>query len=44
MDEIEASKITIGQLFQKFWFRIPEYQRSYVWGDEQIDELFDDLT
>lgn len=43
-NEIEASKINLDQLFQKFWFRIPEYQRSYVWGDEQIDELFDDLV
>ena len=42
-NKIEASKISIDQLFQTFWFRIPEYQRSYVWGDEQIDELFDDL-
>lgn len=42
-NEIEASKINLNQLFQEFWFRIPEYQRSYVWGDEQIDELFDDL-
>ena len=42
-NKIEASKISIDQLFQTFWFRIPEYQHSYVWGDEQIDELFDDL-
>jgi len=25
------------------WFRIPEYQRPYVWGREQISELLDDL-
>jgi uncharacterized protein with ParB-like and HNH nuclease domain len=23
-------------------FRVPEYQRPYAWGDQQIDELWDD--
>lgn len=26
------------------WFRIPEYQRPYVWGYEEINDLLDDLT
>ena len=42
--EIEAKKINIGKLFSEYWFRVPEYQRSYVWGKEQIDELLDDLN
>lgn len=42
--QIEASKITIGKLFEDYWFRVPEYQRSYVWGKEQLDELLDDLN
>lgn len=42
--EIQADKINISTLFSKFWFRVPEYQRSYVWGKEQIDELLDDLN
>ena len=25
-------------------FRVPEYQRPYAWGDQQIDELWADLT
>lgn len=42
--EIEAKKVKINTLFKDFWFRIPEFQRSYVWGKEQIDELLDDLN
>ncbi|WP_052444768.1 DUF262 domain-containing protein [Flammeovirga sp. OC4] len=42
--EILADKINISTLFSDFWFRVPEYQRSYVWGNEQIDELLDDLN
>ena len=26
------------------WFRIPEYQRPYVWGADEIGELLDDLA
>lgn len=26
------------------WFRIPEYQRPYVWGYDEIHDLLDDLT
>lgn len=26
------------------FYNIPEYQRPYVWGDEQINMLLDDLT
>ena len=42
-DQIESDKIVLMNLFQK-WFRIPEYQRQYVWGDDQIKNLLDDLT
>ncbi len=41
--EIETKKVNINTLFKDYWFRIPEFQRSYVWGEEQIDELLDDL-
>jgi uncharacterized protein with ParB-like and HNH nuclease domain len=26
------------------WFRIPEYQRPYVWGYDEINDLLDDLV
>ncbi|WP_417786475.1 DUF262 domain-containing protein [Tenacibaculum sp.] len=41
--EIKSSKLKLGEIFDRFWFNIPEYQRPYVWGEEQIDLLFDDL-
>lgn len=43
MSTIEGEKITLNTLFDNFWFNIPEYQRPYVWKDEQIDDLLDDL-
>lgn len=42
-DQIESDKIVLMNLFQK-WFRVPEYQRQYVWGDDHIKILLDDLT
>ncbi|MHA1270700.1 MAG: DUF262 domain-containing protein [Candidatus Helarchaeota archaeon] len=44
MTEIKGSKIKLNDLFKRFWFNIPEYQRHYVWQDDQINDLLDDLT
>ncbi len=41
--EIRSEKILIKDIF-KMWFRIPEYQRPYVWSYEEIHDLLDDLT
>ena len=41
--DIETKKVNINKLFADYWFRVPEYQRSYVWGQDEIDELLDDL-
>lgn len=41
--EIETKKVNINKLFTDFWFRVPEYQRSYKWGAEEIDDLLDDI-
>jgi len=40
--EIDSGKLFIKDLFQK-WYRIPEYQRPYVWGTDQIVELLEDI-
>lgn len=40
---IESEKLYVGEVFGK-WFRIPEYQRPYVWGKDQIAELLQDLN
>ena len=44
MTKIKGSKIKLNDLFKRFWFNIPEYQRHYVWQDDQINDLLDDLT
>lgn len=40
--EIESGKLLIRDVFEK-WYRIPEYQRPYVWGTDQVTELLDDV-
>ncbi len=42
-DEITSEKILVKNVF-KMWFCIPEYQRPYVWGDDEIYYLLDDLN
>lgn len=42
--EIKSEKILVKDIFSRMWFRIPEYQRPYVWGHEEINDLLDDLT
>jgi len=42
--EIKTDKILVKEIFSKMWFRIPEYQRPYIWSRDQIDDLLDDLT
>lgn len=41
--EINSAKILIKNVFD-MWFRIPEYQRPYVWGDDQINDLLEDIS
>lgn len=40
--KIESDKLFVKDVFQK-WYRIPEYQRPYVWGSDQVIELLDDV-
>jgi len=40
--EIESGKLLVREVFQK-WYRIPEYQRPYVWETDQVIELLDDV-
>lgn len=42
--EIKSEKILVKDIFSNLWFRIPEYQRPYVWGNDEIDDLLDDLA
>lgn len=42
--EIKSEKILVKEIFSNLWFRIPEYQRPYIWGSDEIDDLLDDLV
>lgn len=42
--QIYSAKVVIQEVFSRFWFRIPDYQRAYVWGKDEISELIDDVN
>lgn len=42
-NEIKTDKIYIKDIFEQ-WFRIPEYQRPYVWGKDEVIDLLDDIS
>ncbi len=41
-NKIESGKLLVRDVFTK-WYRIPEYQRPYVWENDQVTELLDDV-
>lgn len=41
-NHISLNKLLINEVFNK-WYRIPSYQRPYVWGKEQVIALLDDI-
>lgn len=41
---IEIQEKSILELFgDLYWFNIPSYQRPYVWTEENVSELLDDI-
>lgn len=43
--QIASNKITIKDCFgSDMWYKIPDYQRPYVWGEDQITLLLDDVS
>lgn len=42
-NEIRAEKTNLNEVFSRFWFLVPEYQRSYIWEKDNINDLLDDL-
>ncbi len=42
-NEIKTGKIYIKEIFEQ-WYRIPEYQRPYVWGKDEVVDLLDDIS
>nr|WP_315094977.1 DUF262 domain-containing HNH endonuclease family protein [uncultured Neisseria sp.] len=43
MSEIKSGKWYIKDAFEK-WYRIPNYQRPYVWEKDQVIDLLDDIS
>ncbi len=44
MDKVQSQLINIASIVEKDWeFNIPIYQRLYVWTEEQVKTLFEDL-
>lgn len=43
MSEIKSGKWYIKDAFEK-WYRIPDYQRPYVWEKDQVIDLLDDIS
>lgn len=41
---LNASSTTAGALLAGGRFRVPEFQREYAWGREEVDEFFSDLA
>ncbi|WKZ48517.1 MAG: DUF262 domain-containing HNH endonuclease family protein [Anaerolineales bacterium] len=42
-NDIDSDKIFINDVFGR-WYRVPDYQRPYVWGTDQVTDLLDDVT
>ena len=42
MPAIESNDFTIGDLLKDF-YAVPDYQREYVWDDEQVEQLLSDI-
>ena len=47
--QIESGKMFIQNVFGNYnnhemWYKIPEYQRPYVWDDEQVIALLEDVS
>jgi len=42
-NEIKTDKIYIKDVFEQ-WYRIPEYQRPYVWSKDEVVELLEDIN
>ena len=34
---------TLTEIFNQKFFRIPDYQRGYAWGDEQLGDFWEDI-
>jgi hypothetical protein len=42
MPAIESKDFTLGEMFRDF-YAVPDYQREYVWEEEDVDQLLTDI-
>lgn len=42
--KVEARNQSIDQLFRKWEFIIPDYQREYDWWEEEVSDFWDDIN
>ena len=40
--KIDSSDLTIAEIFKDF-YNVPDFQREYVWEDENVVKLFEDI-
>lgn len=43
VEQHDVAALTVGQLFQSEHYTIPIYQRNYSWGQEEIEQLIQDI-
>ncbi len=39
----DSDKIFTKSAFE-WWYRVPDYQRPYVWGTDQVNDLLEDVA
>ncbi|MBJ7339771.1 DUF262 domain-containing HNH endonuclease family protein [Mycolicibacterium sp.] len=44
MSIIQTHSLTVTQAFQSCFYRVPEYQREYVWTADEAIQLLDDIN
>ncbi len=42
-NHIDSGKLFIKDIFER-WYKVPSYQRPYVWEKDQISDLLDDIS
>lgn len=42
MPAIESKDFTLGEIFRDF-YAVPDYQREFVWEEEEVDQLLTDI-
>ena len=42
-ESIQSEDLSVGNLFKHF-YQVPVYQREYVWGEKQVQQLVEDIV